>query len=842
VIMLLIVGLDIYLTKELASVAQNIYEHPLKVSNAVRDIKIHINAMHRSMKDLVIAETPEQLNDAVEKINANERASLGHFDMVEKRYLGDKKHVISARRDFEDWKTLSNEVIELVKQGRRKEATTITKGKGVEHITLINEGVDGKAGLNYLINFADAKAVEFRKIVEQKEKRGVLQTLIILCMTILLILVFLIMFYRFLKSSADLADSEERLNLVLEGADVISWDWNVQTGEVSYDIRWAKMLGYSQKEIIPNISSWENLIHPNDKPYVDKILKATLEGITPFYEADFRLKKKSGEWMWILSRGKVVKRDSDGKPLRMTGTHLDITERKQAEEELKQKDYYLERAQELSKIGTWELDLEINRLVWTDENCRIFGVPVGTVVNYEIFLEKVHPDDRKYVDREWKAALEEKPYDIEHRVLLDGQTKWVREKADVAFDKFGKAVKAIGFTQDITERKEIEQQLLQSEKLKSLGELAGGVAHNFNNLLAVILGNAQLLKMVIEPPPGEEERRKSVSELKRGLEIIENASRDGTEVVRRINAFTRGKEDRNFATVNINEIIDHTLEFTKTKWKNEAEYKGIKINIQKELSPVLHIEGSSSELREVFTNIIKNALDAMPQGGQITFKTFKEGGYVCIKVDDTGVGIADDRKARIFDPFFTTKGVTFSGLGLSVSYGIINSHRGTITVDSIEGQETTFTIKLPISDKRPDKIDEEVKLIIGEQRKARILVIEDEEQVLNLLSGILITGGHEVETATNGNQGIEILEKKEFDLVFTDLGMPGMTGWQVAEKTKNINKKIPVALITGWNVELKQSEMKESSVDLIVYKPFEVEQVLNLVQKGMILKDKLKEA
>ncbi len=145
----------------------------------------------------------------------------------------------------------------------------------------------------------------------------------------------------------------------------------------------------------------------------------------------------------------------------------DITERKQAEEQIKQQQYYLEKAQELGRIGTWELDLVANRLYWTDENCRIFGVPAGSVVNYEIFIEKVHPDDRQYVDREWTAAINGKPYDIEHRILVDGVTRWVREKADVAFDDQAAAISAIGFTQDITERKEAEAEAAALAKFAS---------------------------------------------------------------------------------------------------------------------------------------------------------------------------------------------------------------------------------------------------------------------------------------------------------------------------------------------------------------------------------------
>jgi CheY-like chemotaxis protein/anti-sigma regulatory factor (Ser/Thr protein kinase) len=330
-----------------------------------------------------------------------------------------------------------------------------------------------------------------------------------------------------------------------------------------------------------------------------------------------------------------------------------------------------------------------------------------------------------------------------------------------------------------------------------------------------------------------------VLDLKKGLEVIERASLDGAETVRRIQEFARRRDDdKHFTNVDITEIIEDSIEFTKIRWKNEAESKGIKIDIQKEFSTLPTTTGSAAELREVVTNMINNAVDAMPQGGAVTIKTSMEDNHILIKVEDTGVGIPQAIRDRVFDPFFTTKGPQSSGLGMSVSYGIIHRHRGTIKVDSMEGKETTFTIKLPIS----EKIVKEEKPISDKQKKARILVIEDDEDVSDLLSAILTEGGHEVETASDGSTGIKLFKEKEFDLVFTDLGMPGMSGWQVAEKVKSINRRVPVTLITGWNVDLKQSEMKKNGVDLIAYKPFEVKQVFKLVQDGMILRDRFKAA
>ncbi|MBW1824329.1 MAG: PAS domain S-box protein [Deltaproteobacteria bacterium] len=399
------------------------------------------------------------------------------------------------------------------------------------------------------------------------------------------------------------------------------------------------------------------------------------------------------------------------------------------------------------------------------------------------------------------------------------------------------------FIRDITERKKMEQRLLQTEKLKSLGELAGGVAHDFNNVLAAILGRVQLLAINLETRTGKQERRKATHALKKGLKIIEKAALDGAETVRRIQEFSRKRiDDKYFTQVDINELINDVLEFTKVKWKNAAESQGIKIKIRKKFSSLPFTLGSAAELREVFTNLINNAVDAMPQGGSIEFKTFRENSHILIKVTDSGEGIKKAIRDRLFDPFFTTKGPQSTGLGLSVSYGIISRHRGTISVDSDKALGTTFTIQLPLSKEATvqEAKKEKVTLKSRKQEKTKILVIDDEKEIRQLLSDILTDGGHEVTTASDGNKGIEVFEKGEFDLVFTDLGMPRMSGWQVAKKIKSINDRIPVALITGWSVDLSESEIEKSGVDLVAQKPFKVDQMLKLVQEGMLLRNRSK--
>ena len=601
-----------------------------------------------------------------------------------------------------------------------------------------------------------------------------------------------------------------------------------------------EMTHFTKEEMVGKHTS-ELLMEGEDTTHiVEKIVGEFYEkGSTTF---ETKHKTKDGNIINVECSLTMV-RDDKGEHIAGISIIRDITERKTTEEALKISEEKYRSVVENANDGIYSTNEEGIILSFNKKAEEIFGYSSDEIVG-KSFLVTLPPYDReKHLNwlgkyRGIKSFLSREPL-AGKSIKKNGQEIYT-ETTYSAIEVGGKII-IYCIVREVTERKKMEQQLLQSEKLKSLGELSGGVAHDFNNVLAAILGRVQLLRMRLEPPSGQQEKRKSMLELHQGLEIIEKAALDGAETVRRIQEFSRRRaDDKGFTRVDINELIKHALEFTRAKWKDEAESKGIKIVVKKELFQIPPTSGSEAELREVFINLINNALDAMPQGGRLTIKTFKIDHSIGVTVKDTGIGIPQDMRERIFDPFFTTKGPRSTGLGLSVSYGIINRHRGTITVDSVEGEGTTFTIRLPISEGMVK--EEKSELMPVTQKKARILVVEDEEGVRNVLKDILTAAGHEVEIAYDGNQGIALFKKKEYDLVFTDLGMPVMSGWQVAEKVKGINKRVPVALITGWNVELKGSEMKENYVDLIIKKPFAVNQVIRLVQEGMELRERFNAA
>ena len=390
------------------------------------------------------------------------------------------------------------------------------------------------------------------------------------------------------------------------------------------------------------------------------------------------------------------------------------------------------------------------------------------------------------------------------------------------------------------QRKRIEETLLRSEKLKVLGEMAGGVAHDFNNLLTVILGNAQLLERGLG--------RYNKEEIKKRLRIIAQTAYEGGETVRRMRHFTRrGVLPEDFSEIDLNEIIREAIASTSPCWKDEAESKGITVRISRELGKLPLLSGNRAELMEVLTNLIFNAVEAMPQGGEIRIKTEAKENEVLLYFTDTGQGIPRKIKGKIFDPFFTTKGPQASGLGLSVSYGIIKHHQGEIKIDSIKGKGTTFTIRIPVSLEVPSEKGKPRKLQKVSSRN--ILVIDDEEGVRDVLGRIFEDEGHRVVLAESAREGLERFKQDSselfldglqdnFDVVLTDLGMPEMSGWELARKIKKIDPSMPIGLITGWAVTVTKEEMKEQGIDLILSKPFDYAKVVRKV--NTLLKSKKK--
>jgi CheY-like chemotaxis protein len=324
-------------------------------------------------------------------------------------------------------------------------------------------------------------------------------------------------------------------------------------------------------------------------------------------------------------------------------------------------------------------------------------------------------------------------------------------------------------------------------------------------------------------------------EFKEALQTIEKVAKGSAQTVRRLQDFTRRKVHQELYRLNVNSIVKDAIEITRPKWRDEAQSKGIRIEMVSNGEEIPPVAGSASELREMITNMVFNAIEAMPEGGRIEIRTFQRGEKVCIEISDTGMGIKEEVRKKIFEPFFTTRPFSNTGLGLSMSYGVIKRMGGEIDVESKVGQGTSFTISLPICF---EAIEEAPSLpstppLIKKRKEARILVIDDEESVRSVLSRILTQVKYQVNVAKDGEEGIRLFNEKEFDIVLTDLGMPGMSGWDVCRAIKKMNPRTPVGIITGWGMEIGEEKMKEVELDFLISKPFDFNQILNTVAKTM---------
>jgi signal transduction histidine kinase len=363
---------------------------------------------------------------------------------------------------------------------------------------------------------------------------------------------------------------------------------------------------------------------------------------------------------------------------------------------------------------------------------------------------------------------------------------------------------------------ESQQRIIRTERLRALGEMAGGVAHDFNNVLAVVVGRAQLLQRQIEAP-----------ELRRQLKIIEHVAQDGAQTVRRIQEFARMRRTRPWQHVDVNEVVREIVEATRPRWVDQAQARAVTYAMELDLSPVPPVTGDPAELRETFLNLLFNALDAMPQGGTVTFSTRVEGDRVVGVVADTGVGMSEAVRQRCFEPFFTTKAEHGTGLGLSIVYGIVTRHGGEIEVWSRLGEGSRFTVRLPIGAEVAPPPPEPPPPRAG--RSARILVVEDEVSVREVLVDVLAAQGHEVVACEDGAAALAHVHGPPFDLALVDVSMPGISGWEVAKGLRAAQPKVPVALVTGWGDQIDFNEARSRGIDYLMAKPFNVDDITRLV-------------
>jgi len=399
------------------------------------------------------------------------------------------------------------------------------------------------------------------------------------------------------------------------------------------------------------------------------------------------------------------------------------------------------------------------------------------------------------------------------------QVKWTNTLLHGVDDK---VIGTTGIGEDITDQKRTEQLLIQGERLKAIGDLAGGVAHNFNNLLQMVMGGIDLA--LIDMEMGDQ------IESKKTLQRVLESAKFGAETVRRLQSFAQVRAETQPSGSNVFDLsatVHDAIEMTKPLWKGEPEKAGIRIALNSDLAEGCLVSAKESEIFEVLVNLVKNAAEALTRGGNIWIKTSIQDDQVILWVMDDGMGIRSENLKKVFEPFWTTKGVSVgTGMGLAVSHGIINRHGGTISVESEEGKNTTFTIRLPLAKEPKETVTRSAETIL--RLKLNVLVIDDMIPIVMLMKQILTRHEQTVFSATSGEDALEIFRNNKIDLVISDLGMPGMNGWEVGKAVRTICQergipKTPFILLTGWGEQtLEQEKIVESGVDAVVTKPLNI--------------------
>jgi PAS domain S-box-containing protein len=382
-----------------------------------------------------------------------------------------------------------------------------------------------------------------------------------------------------------------------------------------------------------------------------------------------------------------------------------------------------------------------------------------------------------------------------------------------------------------------QDELVRSEKLRALGQMAAGIAHDLNNTLAAILGQVELLRL-----------RTAVPEIREGLELLGTAATDGASVVRRLQDFARQRSESPLTPVDLAAIVREAVEITRPRWKDEMQQRGQTIHVQLAFPDLPRVLGHAAEIREALTNLILNAVDAMPHGGTITLGAGVRGretadrdkasfafppprtpcppAWVDLTVADTGVGMPEEVRRHACEPFFTTKGPRGTGLGLSVVYGIMERHGGRIDLASRPGQGTTVTLSFQATESTTEAPPPRPAPLPSVKR---LLLIDDDSMVRESIADILRTVGHIVFEAEGGPAGLAILETHPVDLVLTDLGMSEMTGWEVARRIKARSPDLPVVLLTGWGPQAVLAPEARSLVRAMLGKPVTLEDLLRAI-------------
>jgi PAS domain S-box-containing protein len=519
---------------------------------------------------------------------------------------------------------------------------------------------------------------------------------------------------------------------------------------------------------------------------------------------------------------------------RMLEKQIEIEdERVKTEDLLRSSEANLKEAQKITHFGSWKYNIKSDKLFWSDEVFRIFELnPERTIPSYELFLTIVHPDDINLVNTTYKNSIANKTtYDVEHRIKLkNGKIKLVREHGKTYYDENGEPLRSTGTIQDVTEIRSKEEQLKRSQKMDALGKLTGGIAHDYNNILGIILGYSDILLDNINNNP----------KMAKYVKHIIDASKRGRNLTKKLMTFSRYKKSFK-SVININDEIKKQQNMLEKTLTARIE---LNLNLVNNVWP---IEVDIDDLNDSIVNMAINASHAIESNGKLTIKTnnislgssasknlgLLIGDYVSLSIIDSGIGMDPQTQSRIFDPFFTTKGTEGTGLGLSQVYGFIKRCNGSINIVSEINKGTDFTLYFPKSSSVT--ADPEIKYSTKPEIKSTgtetILVVDDESALCEMARNILSPQGYTVLTATSADQALEILKSNQVDLLLSDIIMSNVNGYKLAAEVQKNYPDIMIQLVSGFNDTVTVATDSEISKLDVFQKPYTKDELLNKIRK-----------
>ncbi|MBF0495532.1 MAG: PAS domain S-box protein [Deltaproteobacteria bacterium] len=675
--------------------------------------------------------------------------------------------------------------------------------------------------------------------------------------------------------------SEERFVLALEATRDGLWDWNPKTGEVYFSPRYYTMLGYAPNELPPSYDTWTASLHPEDREGAIQKLESCIHGASN-YESEFRLKTKSGEWRWILGRGKVVEREADGRALRIVGTYFDITERKESEANIRHLNNILRSVRRVSQLITREKDrdrlianacdvLVKNRgysfawIVLTDDRGSLLAaaqagfsedrLPMAECLEERRFPECVllalgrpgvlvlHPAAGLCRGCPLSGKCGSRGV-MTSRLHHDGVVygaQAVSLPTNFVFDAeeqelFGELVADISYAlynlEQENKMKRLEAQIRQTQKIQAIGTLAGGIAHDFNNILFPIMGYSEMTMDDVT----------AGTRAHRNLEAILKAANRAKDLVRQILTFTR-QTDHVLEPLALQPLVKESLKLLRASLPTTIE---IRADIDPSGGPV---RADATQIHQIIMNLCINASQAMAQRGGTLKVDMREieldshqdairlnvspGKYIRLTVSDTGCGMEPHVMDRIFDPYFTTKALEEgTGLGLSMVHGIVHSYSGAIEVTSQLEAGTTFQIYLPIV-LGPAAVPEPKPVSSHLANRESILVVDDEREVATVIQLMLETLGYQVTALTDSLSALEMFRSapEAFDLVITDLTMPQLRGDRLSRKLLEVRPDIPIILCTGFDTEAVDEIVMGAAIREYLTKPVVKDRLAEAVRR-----------